>query len=140
MEIVYYYDPKLNFCPVKKYLMKFLVNKNGKESEHKRNQKLFACINDKIEFVKENEGRPVPPISKALHEYSCLEILNPKDAKTVIRILYFRYRDKIVLLHAFEKPANYSTNKIKKDVDKEYRIGENYLNNFKMSPKNYEEY
>ncbi len=104
------------------------------------NKKILADIDAKIQHVKENKGRPTPPISKPLHGYSCFEILNPKDAKTVIRILYFRYQDKIVLLHAFEKPASYSTNKEKKKVDKENKIGEKYLNNFKNNSKNYEKY
>lgn len=54
--------------------------------------------------------------------------------------MYFRHQDKIVLLHAFEKSARYSTDKEKKKIDKENKTGENYLNNFKINPKNYEKY
>jgi len=75
-----------------------------------------------------------------LHGYSCFEILNPKDSKTVIRILYFRYQEKIVLLHAFEKPSSYKTDKKKKMVNRQNKIGEKYLNIFKLNPKNYEKY
>lgn len=132
MEIVYYYDLKLKFCPVKRYLKQYLINKRG--------IKILADIDAKIQHVKENQGRPTPPISKPLHGYSCFEILNPKDVKIVIRILYFRYQEKIVLLHVFEKPANYSTNKEKKKVDKENKLGEKYLSIFKLNPNNYEKY
>ncbi len=140
MDIVYYFDEELRFCPVKKYLHQYSFHDKDKASDIKRKQKILADIDAKIQHVKENQGRPTPPISKPLHGYSCFEILNPKDAKTVIRILYFRHQNKIVLLHAFEKPAKYSTDKEKKKVDKENKIGENYLNNFKINSNNYEKY
>ena len=100
----------------------------------------MADIDAKIQYVQDNQGRPTPPISKPLHGYSCFEILNPKDAKTVIRILYFRHQEKIVLLYAFEKPSSYKTDRDKKRVDKQNKIGEEYLNIFKLNPKNYEKY
>ncbi len=140
MEIVYFYDKELKNCPVKEYLKQYRENQGDKESVVKRKQKLLANIDAKIQYVKDNEGRPTPPISKPLHGYSCFEILNPKDAITVIRILYFRYQEKIVLLYAFEKPFNYNTDKEKKMVDKQNKIGERYLNIFKLEPKNYEKY
>ena len=140
MEIVYFYDKELKNCPVKEYLKQYRENQGDKEVVVKRKQKLLANIDAKIQYVKDNEGRPTPPISKPLHEYSCFEILNPKDATTVIRILYFRYQEKLVLLHAFEKPSNYNTDKEKKMVDKQNKIGERYLNIFKLEPKNYEKY
>jgi len=100
----------------------------------------LADIDAKIQHVTCNEGRPTPPISKPLHGYSCFEILNSKDANTVIRILYFRHQQKIVLLHAFEKPASYTTDREKKMVEKQNKIGEKYLNIFKLNPQNYEKY
>ena len=45
-----------------------------------------------------------------------------------------------MLLYAFEKPFNYNTDKEKKMVDKQNKIGERYLNIFKLEPKNYEKY
>ena len=140
METVYYYNKESKSCPVKKYLEQYSINGKDKEPVIKRKQKILAGIDTKIKYVENNQGRPTPPISKPLHGYSCFEILNPKDAKTVIRILYFRHQEKIVLLHAFEKPTNYKTNKEKKKVDKENKIGEKYLNIFKLNPKNYEKY
>jgi len=100
----------------------------------------LADIDAKIQHVTCNEGRPTPPISKPLHGYSCFEILNSKDANTVIRILYFRHQQKIVLLHAFEKPVSYTTDREKKMVEKQNKIGEKYLNIFKLNPQNYEKY
>lgn len=140
MEIVYFYDKDLQNCPVKEYLKQYRENQGDKEAIIKRKQKILANIDAKIQYVKDNEGRPTPPISKPLHGYSFFEILNPKDKVTVIRILYFRYQEKIILLHAFEKPANYDTSREKKTVDKQNRIGEKYLNSFKLNPKKYEKY
>lgn len=140
METVYFYDKGSKSCPVKEYFKQYLINNKDKESDAKRKQKILAGIDAKIRYVQDHQGRPIPPISKPLHGYSCFEILNPKDAKTVIRILYFRHQNKIVLLHAFEKPSSYRTNKEKKKVDEQNKIGEKYLNIFKLDPKNYEKY
>ncbi len=140
MEVVYYFDENIKRCPVKEYLKQYLTIEKDNLSIIKRRQKILADIDAKINFVKENEGRPIPPISKPLHGYSCFEILNPKDSKTVIRILYFRYKNMIVLLHAFEKPASYNTEKERKRIDKQNKIGEKYLNIFKLNPKCYEKY
>jgi phage-related protein len=140
MEVIYFYDKDLKCCPVKEYLKQYLPISKDKESIIQRNQKILADIDAKIDYIRENGGRPTPPISKPLHGYSCFEILNPKDAKTVIRILYFRHQDKVVLLHAFEKPASYDTERERKRVDKQNQIGEKYLNIFKSNTKNYEKY
>ncbi len=140
MEVVYFYDEDSKYCPVKEYLKQYLPINKDKEKTIQRKQKILADIDAKIDHVRESGGIPAPPISKPLHGYSCFEILNPKDAKTVIRILYFRHQDKVVLLHAFEKPANYDTERERKKVDKQNQIGEKYLNIFKLNPKSYEKY
>ncbi|MCF7795286.1 hypothetical protein K9M50_02930 [Patescibacteria group bacterium] len=70
--------------------------------------------------------------------YNFFEILNPKNERTVIRILYFNYQDKMVLLHAYEKPNSYSTNKEKNKIKKENDIAQNYLNTFIKKPGQYE--
>ena len=140
MKTVYFYDKESKSCPVKKYFEQYLIDEKDSEPKNKRKQKIFAGIDAKIKHIEENQGRPTPPISKPLHGYSCFEIINPKDAATIIRILYFRYQEKIVLLHAFEKPAKYGTDREKKKVDKEYKIGDKYLKIFKLNSKNYENY
>jgi phage-related protein len=140
MNVVYYYDNDLKFSPVKEYFFNFLLNKNDPDCTIKRKQKILADIDAKINFIKDNQGRPVPPISKPLRGYSFFEILNPKDFRTVIRILYFKHQDKIVLLHIFEKPSNYSTSKHKREIEKQNKIANKYLNIFKNNPKSYEKY
>lgn len=140
MDAVYYYDEDLNVCPVKEYFNNYLLNKKDPDFVIRRKQKILADIDAKINYIKDNGARPIPPISKPLHGYSFFEILNPKDSRTVIRILYFRYQDKMVLLHAFEKASVYSTIREKKKVDKQNKIAEKYLNFFKLNSKSYEKY
>lgn len=140
MELVYFYDQSLKYCPVKEYLKQYLLTKKDTEKVSKRKQKILSNIDSKIDYLVENKGLPIPPIFKPLHGYSCFEILNPKDARTVIRILYFRHDNFIVLLHAFEKPASYDTEKERKRIDKQNKIAEKYLNLFKLNPKTYEKY
>ncbi len=137
MEIVYYYDNNLKFSPVKEYFKNLLKNPKNSNCVLKRKLKILANIDAKINVIKENQARPVPPISKPLRNYSFIEILNPKDAKTLIRIFYFRYENKMVLLHAYEKPAHYKTNKEKKYIDNQNKIAQNYLINFKLNPNIY---
>jgi len=140
MELVYFYSKNLNHCPVEGYLKQYFLKPKDNISIIKRKQKILADIDAKVNHVKDNDGLPTPPISKPLHGYSCFEILNPKDSKTVIRILYFRHLDKIVLLHAFEKPSSYNTEKERKRIEAQNQIGEDYLNIFKENPKSYEKY
>lgn len=133
MDIVYYYDDVLGFCPVKKYLElnDFSCNKR---------LKLLAEIDQKINFIKENNGKPILPIAKPVHFYEFFEIKTRKNKNIVIRILYFCYMNKIVLLNVFEKPDNYKSNREKKKIIKHYEISQKYLNKFKLNNNNYEEY
>lgn len=133
MEVIYYFDNNLNLCPVKKYLELTDVKID-------RKLRILAELDQRIEYVKQNEGRPAPPISFPLHNYSFFEIKTRKDKNIVIRVLYFRYEDKIVLLNAFEKPDNYNTDRERKIIEKYYNLTNNYYNKFKLNPKNYERY
>jgi hypothetical protein len=133
MEVVYYFANDLNLCPVKKYL-----ELKGVSSD--RRLRILAEIDQKIEYVRQNDGRPTPPISEPLRDYSFFEIKNRKDKNIVIRVLYFRYKNQIVLLNAFEKPDSYSTNKDRKIIEKYYQLTDNYYNQFKINPKSYEKY
>jgi len=54
--------------------------------------------------------------------------------------LYFIHDRKIVLLSAFEKPSKYDTNKIKKEVEKEYKNTDIYVKKFKDNITNFEIY
>jgi len=115
MEVVYYFDNDLNLCPVKKYL-------ELKDLNPDRKLRILAELDQKIEYVRQNDGRPMPPISEPLHNYSFFEIKTRKDRNIVIRVLYFRYKSQIVLLNAFEKPDNYNTTKEKKIIEKYYKF------------------
>jgi phage-related protein len=128
MDIVYYHDPNLGYCPVKKYLSQYLGHK------------IIIIIDGKIRYVAENDGRPVPPISFPLVDFSFLNIHHRKDKNILIRICYFRHEDKMVLLHAFEKPDSYDTEREKRTINKEFMVAENYIKKFKLNVKLYEEY
>jgi hypothetical protein len=133
MEVVYYFDSDLNLCPVKKYLELKGLTKDKK-------LKILAELDQKIEYVLQNEGRPVPPISEPLHNYNFFEIKTRKDRNIVIRVLYFRYKKFIVLLNAFEKSDNYHTAREKKTVERYYNITNVYYQNFILNQNKYEKY
>lgn len=82
----------------------------------------------------------MPPFAKPLHGYGFFEILSSKNSDTLIRILYFRYENKMVLLHAFEKPAYYHATWVKKKIIKQNKLAQEYLKIFKLNPDNYEKY
>ena len=140
MLVVYYSDADLNICPVKKYFEQFKQNKNDSYEITERKLRILADIDQKIKFIAQNKGRPTPPISFPLHGYSFFEIKKRKNQNIVIRILYFRHEEKIVLLNAFEKPDNYSDKKTKKEINKHYQITNNYQSKFKQNPTLYENY
>ena len=104
-----------------------------------RKNHILATIDQKIQFVKENPGRQAPFLS-TLHNHNFIEIKNGKDKNTVIRILYFIFDNKIILLNAFEKPSTYDTDKTKKEVEKHYIITDVYVSRFKKTPNSYESY
>lgn len=127
MQIVYYFEPSLRFCPAKAFLQQY-------------DSKIRAMVYEKIKYVLENQGMPSPPIVKLLHGYGFLEIRNRKDRNTVIRIFFFRYKDFIVLLNALEKPDAYDDKKTRCQIDRQLDLTEQYLNNFKSNPYLYENY
>jgi hypothetical protein len=140
MKAVYYYDKQSNCCPVKKYLQSFLINKKDPIDIIERKTKLLIDLDNKIKKILDNECRPIPPIAKPLKQYGIIEITHRKDKNVVIRIIYSRCDDMMVLLLAFEKPDNYSSNKIKKEIDKQYKIAEFYKKLFILNKQLYENY
>lgn len=140
MEVIYYYDEKLKYCPVKKYLKKYLPRKKDNRTKRNRKEKILSSIWEKILFIKNNNGLPDGAISKPVHGYSFFQIRAGKDGKILIRILYFCHKSFIVLLNAFEKPDNYTKTKEKKKIDKEYKVTSKYLIKFKLNSNNYEKY
>tara|TARA_Y100000310_G_scaffold327919_1_gene395094 strand:+ start:947 stop:1366 length:420 start_codon:yes stop_codon:yes gene_type:complete len=137
MESVYYsYE---GYCPVKKYLERYRpLNKDtAKEKDDKI--KLGAEIKRKVNYIIHNYGTPTPFISK-LRDYGYFEIRQRKNENILIRILYFRHKDKIVLLNAFEKPDNYDKNKERRKIEKQLEVTQEYKDKFELNPTLYEEY
>ena len=110
MKIVYYHDPDLKFCPVKQYLSQF-------NTGSVKDIALLADIDSKIIFLSNQDSHPHPPISKSLHGYAFFEIGRRKPIKRLIRVLYFCNNGMLVLLNAFDKPDDYSSQKIKKNIN-----------------------
>ncbi len=141
MEVVYYFDKESEICPVKKYLEQYITTDKDSPKKKDYNLSIFANINDKIEHIASVcDGRPERPIAKPLKGYPFFEITNRKNKNTVIRLLFFRHNNKMILLNAFDKPDNYKTSaeerKIKRNLDKTNE----YFNIFIKNPKNYEKY
>ena len=128
--VPYYHHDDLGYCPVKKYFEQY---KSGKIE-------ILANIDAKIKFLLENNGRPIPPIAKPLYGYSFFEIRSRKTADILIRIFYFCYGGKIVLLNALEKPSSYDTSKEKKKIEKILNLTAEYREKFILNPQTYEEY
>lgn len=140
MEVIYYFDDDLKFCPVKKYLEHFMANKSDGSKIKERKQRILVTIDAKIQHVKENPNDISASFLSPLHGHNFIEIKTSKNQNTTIRILYTRDNLKIVLLNAFEKPANYDTTKIKKEIEKHYAITDLYVKKYKKNKQNYEKY
>ncbi len=140
MEVVYYYDANAGYCPVKTYLAKYRITKKDTIKKKNYKIKILSNVNAKIEHVVQNCGNPTPPISSKLSGYDYFEIKHRKDTNILIRIFYFRYENKTVLLNALEKPDNYDTKKEKRKIDKQLEITKEYKNKFIKNPKLYEKY
>lgn len=125
MEIVYYSANE--FCPVKDYLIKNYIK-----------DKILIEIRKKIEHIK-RMGFSKPPIAKPLIGYNFFEIMQSNGSKN-IRILFFFYHEKMILLHAFDKPKSYDNSKIDKIIKKNYDKAQAYLKDFLINPNNYERY
>lgn len=139
MEVIYYFDKDLGYSPVKKYLAQYANNNDTTEKTNRKN-KILADIDAKINFLKQNNGIPIPPISKPLREYNFFEVRQRKDRNILIRIFYFCHNSNIVLLNAFEKPDDYDTAKENRKIKKELEITKIYQNKFILNPNLYEKY
>jgi len=140
MELVYYRDILLGYCPVKKYLEQYVKHDADKPKERDRKDKVLAEINGKIQYVLQNNGIPAPPISTKLSGYDYFEIKSRKNPNVLIRVFYFRHEDKIILLNALEKPDNYTGEREDRKIEKELKTTQDYLNKFKANPKLYQKY
>jgi hypothetical protein len=140
IEAVYYFDKELRLCPVKKYLERYILRPGDKIKQQNRKIKILSDLDNKIKYIIEKKGIFSPPITVPLHGYDFHEIKQRKNKNTVIRVLLFRHKSKIVLLDAFEKPSHYTKNCEKSKVEKNYKKAEKYYKKFKLNPKSYEKY
>ncbi len=90
MDIVYYYNARLNNAPVKQFLLKYDIKATDTAKVKEQKVKVLAFIDQAIQFIKEHKGQPIPPIAKALRGYKFHE-LRVKEGNKLIRILYFAY-------------------------------------------------
>lgn len=142
MRIVYY-NNDLKIAPVKKFLLGYGLKPDDTAKQQNRKIKALAFVDQAIKFIAENKGQPIPPIAKPLKGYKFHEI-RIKAGKNLIRILYFcHFKEKLVLLNAFEKPEFYEK-KLKKKIEKEIsKILEQtklYYEDFIKNTQNYGEY
>jgi hypothetical protein len=136
MEVVYYYDTSLGYCPVKKYFKKMKAEFTDEEKADRKVVEIYG----KISHIAQNNGILNAGWVKPLQGYSFFEIRSRKDSKLLIRVTYFCHQKKMVLLDAFEKPDNYNTQKEKNRVDGEFKKSELYKNKFINNPNLYEQY
>ena len=140
LKIVYYFDPYLKLCPLERYFASLEPTENSAEHIARRQWKLLADLDNKIKVVAAGGGRPLMPIAMPLKSYPLIEIRQRKSRDVLIRILFFSYRDLMVLLSGFEKPDQYKGSRIKEEIKKEFELARQYRNNFIADQKLYEEY
>jgi hypothetical protein len=133
MNIVYYYDPNLKSSPVKRYLNQFDLGVA-------KDLALLAAIDSKIIFLSCQKSHPHPPISKPLHDYNFFEIRHRKNKNILIRVIYFCCDERMILLNAFEKPDNYDSQKIKKNIEKFFDTTARYRQEYLKNKNLYEDY
>jgi len=142
MQIIYYHNLDLNIVPVKKFLLKYDLKSSDNAKTKNRKIKILAFIDQTIKFIAENKGQPVLPIAKPLRNYKFHE-MRVKTGSNLIRILYFCYlQKKLVLLNAFEKPVLYEKKrkkKIEREISKILDQTNNYYKDF-IKNQNYEKY
>ena len=124
MDIVYYSDD--GDCPVKEYF-----------NQLRGRIKLLADIDSKLVYVKDNR---FSPLLSSLHGHKFFEVKQRKNEKIVIRILVYFYKDRMVLLSAFEKPDSYKETRARRDIEENYKKADIYLNKFLSNPNKYENY
>lgn len=129
---VYYLNEKKGLSPVKEFLIPYKGSK----------KKILAFFTAIVELICEKNN--IPPLgimAGPVKGYSLSKIRLKKDSHTLIRIIYFCYQDTLILLHGFEKPAHYSSEKDKKKYsENQYKIADNYRKKFINNPKLYEKF
>lgn len=142
MKIVYYFDNENLIAPVKNFLFKYAQGKNDSKSIVEKKLKVLAYIDQSIKFIAENNAKPIPPIAKTIKGYKFHEI-RVKDGSNLIRIFYFGFHQKkMVLLFGIEKPERYDKG-LKKKIDRKIKeaikFADKYYRDF-IKNQIYEEY
>lgn len=140
MNVVYYFDKETSCCPVKEYLMNFVNQQQDTPTVREWKERMLVGIDDRIQKIREANGRPIAPIAVPVHGYSFFEIKKGKDANTLIRITYFCHDRHMVLLHAFEKPRRYDDKKTRRSVMKEFSKTEQFRQSFLENPTCFQPY
>lgn len=137
MEVVCFLDQEI--CPVKRYIASLLSSSGVTDGKV---QRMLASLQAKIDHVLSKGGGPCPPYSKSLHGFSFLEICHSKNSKILIRVNYFCYGDKMVLLNIYEKPDNYPSNdkKVNRRISHALKEAEMFKKRFLDDNKLYEGY
>jgi phage-related protein len=142
MKIVYYFNQEKSVLPVKDFLFKYDIKRNDSERTVNHKIKVLAFIDQAIKFTAENNGKPIPPIAKTIRGYKFHE-LRVKDGSSLIRIFYFVYiQKKLVLLNCLEKSENYDKGlkkKINKEIKKAIELTNQYYKDFIIN-QTYEKY
>jgi len=114
MKAVYFFHPVQKRCPVKKFFNEFTGEKGVR-----------VLIDIRAKILRLLECNGLTSFSKPLRAYGFWEIKQRKTSSILIRILYFRSGNLMVLLHAFEKPDKKKYNsKDMREVEREYKIAE----------------
>lgn len=126
---------------MKIYLSKYIYAKNNKDlKKQKKKEKLLANIDAKIRHVFGNNGMVDGHISFPMKRYGYFKIRHRKNENMVIRIYYFCYENKMILLNACEKPDNYDKESDKRAIDKDLKMTDEYRSKFISNSKLYEKY
>ena len=120
MELVVYVFRRQNNeieSPLLKYLQKYVISEKDNVQKIEKKHKRLANIEMHLKYLRNNKGKfNIPPLVQKYTGFN-IGILKIKEGKILIRISFFVYQDKIIILDVIEKPKLYEKAK-KKLVDK----------------------
>ncbi len=140
MLVIQYKQRGSTIGQIKKYLQSLYPGPDDSDPIKRKKIRLLANIHAKVEYIRSLGAIARPPHSKPLRGFAFHEMLLGKDSRTLLRILFFRHEDKMVLLYSFEKPRSYAGTKEEKLVQKEYENAKAYYEDFLRNPTSFEQY
>ncbi len=143
MEIVYYVT-SAGIAPAKEYLTSRYGSDSTDTQKSKNGKaKRLATVEAVLSLAAGNNGIAGGELSAHLIGYDFQE-LRIKEGKELVRLLYFaHHRERLVLLHGYDKPRRYEKGKKKKvdnDIESIHRIAKVYYDDFIKNPDRYEPY